>query len=220
MAEPVLIPGWTLNYEMAFYALFALGLAWPARRLAVLASGLLGAILAGMLLPDSAAIRFYGSPIILEFLAGALLAEAMGRGFVLPRGACAALIAAGAIGLAVEPWGWLGIAGRGAPLPAALALVAGAILWERAAPWPHWRWLHLLGDASYALYLVHTLALAALAIGWRLASLPASLPLLALAGLVVSVATGLATHLWIEIPLRRAVQRRRNGGAAAGPPPG
>src|SRR6185437_16127795 len=29
---PVLILGWTLNFEMFFYALFALGLHWPKRR--------------------------------------------------------------------------------------------------------------------------------------------------------------------------------------------
>jgi len=75
-AWPVLVPGWTLNYEMFFYVLFALSLALPARwRLAGLAAaiGTLAATgyLAGPFANPVAAT--YTSRLLLEFLASSAL---------------------------------------------------------------------------------------------------------------------------------------------------
>lgn len=70
---PVLVPGWTLNYEMFFYACFALTLG-RLRWLVVLFAGL--ATIGWLLQPATAAARFYTSALLLEFVAGALLARA------------------------------------------------------------------------------------------------------------------------------------------------
>ena len=78
MIAPVLLVGWTLVLEMAFYVLFSLSLLAPQRqRLWVL--GLL--IVSGMMLARMAfsETRFavYGNFIVLEFLAGCILAAAL-----------------------------------------------------------------------------------------------------------------------------------------------
>jgi exopolysaccharide production protein ExoZ len=75
---PVLVQGWTLNYEMFFYAVFAATLLLPSRlRLVALASVLVGLVALGLLLEsDNPLLATYTDPIILEFLLGALIGQA------------------------------------------------------------------------------------------------------------------------------------------------
>src|SRR5690606_33312173 len=74
-ARPLLVPGWTLNYEMFFYVLYGafLFLALPMRIAAISAvlAALIAAWLAGV---PSTLVAFYGEPIVLEFIAGMLIA--------------------------------------------------------------------------------------------------------------------------------------------------
>jgi exopolysaccharide production protein ExoZ len=71
---PVLFVGWTLNYLVIFYLLFALSLFAPRKFQAPLVIGALLAVIAiGSLAPDNAAARFYSRPILLEFAAGVLI---------------------------------------------------------------------------------------------------------------------------------------------------
>jgi len=75
---PVLIPGWTLTYEMYFYGLFGLGLASPRRwRGMAICGALLALVGAGALFGpfDFAAATTYTSPLLLEFAAGIVLAR-------------------------------------------------------------------------------------------------------------------------------------------------
>jgi exopolysaccharide production protein ExoZ len=72
---PLLVPGWTLNYEMFFYALFALlllaGRNW---RVPVMALVLGCLVVTGMIAkPHSAPLAVYTSPLLLEFCAGMIL---------------------------------------------------------------------------------------------------------------------------------------------------
>jgi peptidoglycan/LPS O-acetylase OafA/YrhL len=71
---PVLPQGWTLSYEMMFYAIFALGLSFP-RRIALPAVGvtLLAFVIVGPLLPDET-VAYLASPIVLWFVLGMGLA--------------------------------------------------------------------------------------------------------------------------------------------------
>jgi exopolysaccharide production protein ExoZ len=71
---PILVPGWTLNYEMMFYLIFAFVLFLPPyARLGTIAAVLAGLSIAGAMLPSSGLLSFYTNPIILEFGAGALV---------------------------------------------------------------------------------------------------------------------------------------------------
>lgn len=69
---PVMVPGWTLNYEMFFYACFALAIG----RFWWLVAGFVGLFVAGTIIdPSNAVARFYTNYLILEFVAGAILAK-------------------------------------------------------------------------------------------------------------------------------------------------
>lgn len=172
LIQPVYKLGWTLNYEMMFYVVFALAIVLPAR-LAVAAvtvffAGLVGLGLA--LKPSPGALSFWTSPMILEFVAGMWLGLARLSEFRLPRLAGPALVLLGLLLIAAGGstatdldrlinWG----------LPAAL-IVAGASLGPgEERPESHSlpvRALASLGDASYALYLCHPFAIRLFRLVW------------------------------------------------------
>ena len=84
--SPILPQGWTLSYEMMFYAIFALGLSFP-RQIGLLAVGvILGAyIIIGPLLPNET-LAYLASPIVLWFMLGMGLAALWHwRGFEEPN---------------------------------------------------------------------------------------------------------------------------------------
>jgi len=156
LVQPVYSLGWTLNFEMYFYVLFALALVWPLRKAVPVLTAVLGALVVlgqAFRLPEP--LAFWTSPLILEFAFGIWLGLLKAEGFVLPRPVRAAL-AAGALGLLLVS------GSTGLPrvlaygLPAALLVAAAALGVERekAMAWPA-RIGVALGDASYALYLVH-----------------------------------------------------------------
>lgn len=80
---PLLVPGWTLNFEMFFYVLFAGSLIFlPQDGLKVVIFTLLALVLAGLIIhPTSAVWQVYTSARLLEFGAGMLV----GRWYVSHR---------------------------------------------------------------------------------------------------------------------------------------
>lgn len=75
---PLLIPGWTLNYEMFFYFLFALSLLFNQRvGLIFLTTTIVLLVATGIAFGpfEPAASIFYTDPVLLEFLAGVLIGE-------------------------------------------------------------------------------------------------------------------------------------------------
>jgi exopolysaccharide production protein ExoZ len=204
---PLLIPGWTLTYEMFFYAAFACTLlAFPPWRLAVLASLLGGLVLLGVLSePGQAWAMTYTSPLLLEFLGGCLVAEIWCRNpGGLPRNL--AVLAAGLLLLALGPapdasQPWSRTLGFG--LPALCIVSAAAGLSHRLPRLPS---LERLGDASYAIYLFHTLFLQGMTAVWlRLPALhgPVTAVLFIVAALALSSVLGLMIHRHVERPLQR-----------------
>ncbi|MBV8775656.1 MAG: acyltransferase [Alphaproteobacteria bacterium] len=213
--------GWTLNYEMFFYLVFALAVGLP-RRLAVGAIGVAFAVLValgqrGKPLPHP--LDYWTDPIILEFAFGVGVAAALRAGIRLPFWGSLGLVLAGAMMvLAIDPlpelrWLRFGV-------PAAL-LVAACVLTRapRLAAWP-WLAMGFLGDASYALYLTHPIALALPRRLFPGLVDPQTQPWL-FAGLLIAttVATAVATHVLFEKPLTRFLQnlaaRRRLAAPAA-----
>lgn len=208
---PVVIVGWTLNFEAFFYAIFALSLLLaPAKRLAALTLALAALGVAGAILhPGVNSPTSVVSSLLLEFLAGIWLCRAWRRGLLrsaaplLPLGL--ALLAA-QLGLAQEPttWRWL-VWG----VPAAL-VVAGALGLEASGRLPRLAPLLVLGNASYALYLTHVLVLHAFR--------PALLPLPAVVALPIVVAACIAAgwllHAGVEKPATRWLSSRLGAGRA------
>ena len=72
--SPILPQGWTLNYEMMFYVVFALGLCAPRQfGLPAVCAALFAFVLAGPQF-HQASVAYLASPIILWFLLGIVLA--------------------------------------------------------------------------------------------------------------------------------------------------
>jgi exopolysaccharide production protein ExoZ len=214
---PLIVPGWSLNYEMFFYAIFAVGLALSARlRLPYLVAVLLAFVAAGRLVQSNSPLWLtYTDPLLLEFLAGVLLGAAYTRQIRLPAVLCLLLIAVGVLGYAATPLLGLHIAAWrvlqwGLP---AVAIVTGAVMLERAGKVGYWRAPHFLGDASYSLYLVHGFAVSA---AFKLAGkLQLPLALTVTLAVVAGLLAGMATYKLVEQPLLRLMKYRARRAVAA-----
>ncbi|RYE82307.1 MAG: acyltransferase, partial [Hyphomicrobiales bacterium] len=210
--QPVYSLGWTLNYEMLFYVLFGAALLAPGRfvvpLVTVALAGLVGAqALAG---PLALPFGFWGQPIVLEFAAGMAVGLLRQNGLRLD-GRLRWLMAAAGIALFVlaagDGWAqtsWGAVALRG---PGALLLVTAAACGRNVtAPSALVRSLATLGDASYALYLVHPFAMRALReVFVRLA--PGATGFFIVFALVAAVLAALAVYHWFERPMTKAVRR-------------
>ena len=221
--HPTLSGGWTLNYEMYFYALFAIALAWSRPRATYLATALLLAMLAAVQLTplrDDPVAYFYGHPIVLEFAYGIAAfhvvrrVETRRRAVAAPRGEKIALIAGAVLGLVALAFNreLFGVAPNwltcGLP---AFVIVVCAVLLERV----HQvritnRRVILAGDASYVMYLIHAYvvfgALRLVLGSHRLAELPGQLVTLGL--MAASTVAAIAIYRWYEQPILRALKRR------------
>jgi exopolysaccharide production protein ExoZ len=182
---PVLKVGWTLSFELLFYAGMAMAIA--TRRAAPLL--LYGLLLVGALASSSTLLHFAGSPMALEFLMGVAVANLPRRaalGLLIPIGIAllaltspetgdveSTLAAQWALTRAIE-WG----------CPAAL-IVWGALSLE---PFFEKRLFDVpvaIGDASYSTYLFHPLVAFGLDFAWPVR-------------LAAAIATGWAMHVLVE----------------------
>lgn len=153
---PFLVPGWTLQYEMYFYAMFAIGLAFRRPMAITLTVGAI-VIMTGQLgVGDSQNAIFvaYTSPIITEFFQGMLIALVHQRRslerfwFALPIGIVSLLLLGNLDAPRLLIWG----------LPSTLILI-GCLALEDAKKMPSVPLFKLLGDASYSIYLSHAFVL-------------------------------------------------------------
>ena len=205
---PVLVQGWTLNYEIFFYTLFALVLFLrPGSRLLALAL-LLGAfVIAGTLLqPKNSILAFYTAPLILEFVTGAALAK-LWSGRRLPSPTVGlALVATAVAGFAAIHLLKLEFDALTCG-PLAVLLVLGALAMEAGARLRKLPLLAYLGDSSYSIYLWHTFAISVIVkIGFML-SLPAAAILFI--AVVLGTASGIAAYECLEKPLQSLLKGKR-----------
>jgi len=207
--QPPLGPGWTLNYEMFFYAIFTLGLLFRKTvGLALIGAIFLLAITIGQLFgPALGPFVFWTRPIILEFLFGIALGAVFARGVRLGVWARVFLIGAGlGLGSYAEihafsfqtRWLWAGVP--------ALLIAAGVILGSEFPDGRLRRWLMLCGGASYVLYLSHLFVLKAIGIVWEKVGLESALGFLIVAG-ATALAAAVLIHLYVELPVLRASRR-------------
>lgn len=158
---PLLVQGWTLNYEMLFYVLFALALLLPRSRQFGFVVGLLAMLaVAGLILRPTWAIgAFYTDPLLLEFAGGVCIGALWERGALPSKRWAIGLAVVGGLSFcaqAVMPIHAPRVLIYGVP---AVLLVLGVIALEQAGTALTTPTLRLLGDASYSIYLFHTFAI-------------------------------------------------------------
>lgn len=215
---PLLGVGWTLLYEMMFYVTFTfvIGLKmW--RAIGALAVVFIGLVVARALFHTQMPfyLDYWSNPMILEFLAGAVIAGlylqfrtrfhwALGLGLTLFAFAWYAI-----------GWHMPAFAGQERVvllgIPSALiifALTFGTKGLPAGLKWPHW--LVVVGNSSYSLYLSHFFTIGAsvailekLGLIQRLPAVSWILPILA-----VCVIVGLVSYLLIEKPVMEFARRQ------------
>jgi peptidoglycan/LPS O-acetylase OafA/YrhL len=210
-ALPLIVSGWTLSFEMYFYIICSLALLISPRRFLPIVAGVVATgvavglpfFIATPQHPPAAVLIL--APIALEFVGGMLVASSYRRGVRLPMWLSIALIVAALGWLLVAPpqdaytitrmpcWGI-----------AAIAIVWGALNLEERFRFDRARFMLLLGDASYSIYLAHT-AILPIAYGVlrRMGHLPVSIVLMLV--FVIATTGGILIHLLIEKPLVRGV---------------
>jgi exopolysaccharide production protein ExoZ len=205
MFWPVVVPGWTLDYEMFFYAIVTVSLAFALRwRPLIISSALIALTLLGTTLAPMTIARFYTDPILLEFALGIAIGLCFTRTSALPRGVAYALTAMALVLFVVLGpletdanrlvcWG----------MPMAL-LVLGSVNAPTILPG---RPFGILGDASYSIYLTQfcTIAPAAAVLNSVLHG-PAQKILATVALTAVAVGGGLIAYALAERPLTRWVK--------------
>lgn len=203
---PLLVVGWTLNLEMFFYIVFALGLALRAP-LAVTVGILSAMALAGQVFHwQSPFMQTWTSPLLLEFLGGLLLSRFMFQGM---QAGIAALVVSltGFIAAALisEQSGMLRLITWGVP---AFFLVAGCVWLENAGSWPKrlFKPIEIIGDSSYALYLLHGLVISIVH------KILAPGLLAGVVIIVVALTVSVFAHFLFERPLIKLFRRRYGGG--------
>jgi exopolysaccharide production protein ExoZ len=204
LVQPLLMQGWTLNFEMYFYLIVGLALFAPRRFQLRIITAVFGAYL---LIGSVVEINYnvpqnyiFGSfPLVAEFLGGAYLGSLWGRdlvpglreGWALLCFGCAALLAEEIIGFNVGRWSRV--------LPCILIL-AGALTLERHIKVPSIAPLKALGDSSYSIYLTHSFPMVAMGIVMVRLGLSPSLFLFGMTFLL-QILLGIACYWTIERPL-------------------
>jgi len=209
---PLLVPGWTLNYEMFFYAVFGATLVLPRKhRLTLLTAGFISLVLIGYAAGPfaSAAARTYTSPMLLEFLAGAWIASAWQARRIQPGLAPSLILVL--VGLALLVF-------RDQPPLGPLTQLLGASMVVVGALGPSFarfrnRVLHAIGDSSYSLYLTHIFTLGLLRVVWVrvFPGTPGFIEacLFMLVGLSACAGVGWLTFRALELPALAWLNRKR-----------
>jgi exopolysaccharide production protein ExoZ len=217
---PLLVPGWTLNFEMFFYLIFT-GLLFFNFRYRLALSLLVFGILC--VAGDHAGVAdahsvpaFYGNPRIFEFWAGMLIGYFyLRRTLCMPRLVCVALIIAGFSLLVLNYEAFppfyrsFGESSLSYLVPSA-AIVLGVVGVDYSGGVRYHKIPALLGDASYSIYLGHIFLFGVARTWWarmhveRVDALHAIL--FALFGMAVCLLGSVLIYWIVERPMTRAFQ--------------
>lgn len=203
---PILVPGWTLSYELWFYGLFGIGLL--TRKVVSVPSFIIGLfIVLGFIIKWKFAIWVFATdPLLFEFVAGLLLGQ------IASRRQSLIIIALILIGFTIVASVMLGLHYLIAPL-SALLIVGLTLYIELFGVMVNVPALKYLGDASYSIYLFHIpfiYTFSKLIQIIFVAPLSFSPNILALICIVLALSFGCFMHELVERPLLRTVRRLSN----------
>jgi exopolysaccharide production protein ExoZ len=204
---PFVAVGWTLNFEMYFYALFTAALLISRRFAPVIVAAVILAVFAvDKALPGTFLLHFYAHSYIGHIISGIALFYLWritpDRLPKLPTAIAATAMLIFSYAILVKtpsPGQWTYV------LPA--IIVGSMLLMARGGVDISWRPLVVLGDASYAIYLTHTLVMGVIRrIAPQVLDLGKSEIIWCLALLALCIVLGLAVHLAIEKPMLRFIR--------------
>ncbi|CDS54734.1 Exopolysaccharide production protein ExoZ [Polaromonas sp. CG9_12] len=206
LVQPTLPVGWTLNFEMLFYLVFAIGIAWGVARIKFCFFVFLLVFVAAQLFPESVALNFYGKSLLFEFILGMGIAHVyLNYPPVSPKMGLLAAIVGTTLILGIN-WG--------DPILGFSTWEAGAGFTVLVAVWLE-PWiarlrlasrLSFLGDSSYSIYLSHTFAVPFGVLMLKKLGFQESLLIIPIICLLV-IACGCISYLLIESPMTNFLKR-------------
>lgn len=207
--SPILFVGWTLSYEMLFYAIVFVAVALRSRLL--IAATILLLVAAGLVSGpgDNLSWAWITNSIIAEFLMGyAVFVIYRTNEMSLPRAAI--LFAAGLVAIAVavttvpDNTIWRSLANG----LAVSIFILGLIGIERNVAVAVPAWMAALGDASYSIYLMQCFTLPLAAFLFPRIGVPLLGPTaVCIAGVVMTAVLGFAVYALLERPLMSGARR-------------
>ena len=234
LAAPLLKVGWTLNYEMFFYAIFTLALFLGKSPLKFTAAIFAIAVTVNHFSTPKFPYAYgFLEPILMEFVMGMLVAKLCMRVNNINAGVNTGLNI-GAKNFIDKLLQYISTTKAGAIIGAVAVVISFAIMFNCAEQPMWWRWaywglpsmiivmvvalgepalrkvmpkiLATLGDSSYSLYLFHTFTVPLL--GTLMLKLKLAQPTLALAAcIVISPLVCLAIYAWFELPMTTRLKR-------------
>ena len=234
LAAPLLKVGWTLNYEMFFYAIFTLALFLGKSPLKFTAAIFALAVAVNLFSTPKFPYAYgFLEPILMEFVMGMLVAKLCMRVNNINAGVNTSLNI-GAKNFIDKLLQYISTTKAGAIIGAVAVVISFAIMFNCDEQPMWWRWaywgipsmvivlvaalgepalrkvmpkiLATLGDSSYSLYLFHTFTVPLL--GTLMLKLKLAQPTLALAAcIVISPLVCLAIYAWFELPMTTRLKR-------------
>jgi exopolysaccharide production protein ExoZ len=209
---PVVGVGWTLIYEMFFYFLFAVALQMRMTLGLFCLSLVIGLLVAlgAALKPAAPELRFFTSPLLLDFLAGLWICRWVSDRKQLGRGYgkwilffCALCLAVTAVFPPPES-GFYRLLAWGVPAALTVYTIYNFDFRDSRV----WSGIKVFGDASYSIYLIQFLSLPALGVLFRVFGMRV-LPFDVGVIVMTTAATIFGIFCWrlIERPLGRRVSQ-------------
>lgn len=212
---PILVPGWTLNYEMFFYFVFSASFLFK-RKLIFLGAIFVSLVLLGFVVKsESAVFLTYTNSLLLEFLAGVLIGKCYTEGWLSRVSVlnASSLIFLSVLFFAISMFFFNdGESDRvikwGGP---SLLLIIGVISLEIHNKIHVKKLFIFVGDASYSIYLLHILALGLLRFLWvkvvDVGDSTFEAYFFVVVCVVFSTFIGCVVHKLIEDPLTKCIRK-------------
>lgn len=217
---PLLLLGWTLDYEAFFYAIFASLFFLKSEARTLVLCGLLAVLVwLGQTMTEPTHMQaFYTSASLIGFGFGALLARAYRHGLVerlggalgWPLAGVAIVLVALFYGIAWDNTHQLSLSLHVLMSVTAVGIVLVGLQIETGRHLPEVTLLKYLGDTSYSLYLFHLFPVAAVwALSKQLFDLNEPLTYLACSALAIlaGILTGLVCYYLVERPFLHASRK-------------
>lgn len=220
--QPILGVGWTLSYEVLFYLLFALTIAVGFRWSPLIVTSLFACLVFVPLpLPDSALKVFLTNPVLLEFPVGMLIGYAVVLGLRPPHWLVMGCLVVGLLGflpgILIDFDYDYHYLYRGIP---SAFLLFGLVFWEIRTRVSVPSFLVRLGNASYAIYLIHHIVISYLVMP-ILKAVPSlqniQVDVLGLFIFLLASTFGVLLYERLERPLQAWIMKRYEAGSSPKP---